>query len=310
MDKKMNKKFIVVGVIAIFIVAIIIGGFALSNQNNNQNKTNNTIMGSIQNNTDLATLKTALVATGLDIALNGNGPFTVFAPTDSAFAMLNPDVLKDLVQNQTDILAGILKYHVVSGSILSTDLSQGITNVTTLQGSNITVNVDSTGVFINNAKVTVADVLCTNGVIHVINAVLMPKMDIVNTAIVNGNFKTLVTALNVTNLDTALQGTGPFTVFAPTDSAFAMLNPDVLKDLVQNQTDILAGILKYHVVSGSILSTDLSQGITNVTTLQGSNITVNVDSTGVFINNAKVTVADVLCTNGVIHVINAVLMPS
>jgi transforming growth factor-beta-induced protein len=260
-------------------------------------------------NGNFNTLVKALNVTGLDTALRGVGPFTVFAPTDAAFALLDQKVLTDLVTNHTDILSDILLYHVVSGKIMSTDLSPGIVNVTTLNGANITVTVNSTGVFINDAQVIIVDVVCTNGVIHAIDAVLMPPMDIVDTAIVNGNFNTLVTALNVTGLDTTLRGDGPFTVFAPTDAAFALLDPDLLNDLVTNDTDTLTQILLYHVVSGTIMSTDLTPGVTTVTTLPGSNITVTVNGTGVFINDAQVIIADVVCTNGVIHVINLVLIP-
>ena len=268
-----------------------------------------TIVETAQADDDLDTLVSAVVAADLVDELNAEGPFTVFAPTDAAFAQLDPQLLNDLVNNKTGILSDILLYHVLNGQVLSTDLSPGTIEVATLNGANLTVTVNATGVFVDGAQVVIADVLCSNGVIHVIDAVLMPPMDIVDTATLNGNFNTLVTALNVTGLDSALRGDGPFTVFAPTDAAFAQLDPQLLNDLVNNDTATLAEILRYHVVNGTIMSTDLTLGITQVATLQGSNITVTVNTTGVFINDARVIIADVICSNGVIHVIDLVLIP-
>merc|ERR1712176_991392 len=161
------------------------------------------------------------------------------------------------------------------------------------------------------AKVTGADIDCSNGVIHVIDAVLLPpKPTIVDTAISNGNFGVLVAALQKANLVDALSGTGPFTVFAPTDAAFASL----LKTLGVTQGELLeradlGDILKYHVISGSkVMSSDLA-ATQDVATLEGRKVTVTKEGAVVKAGPATVTGADIDCSNGVIHVIDAVLLP-
>jgi transforming growth factor-beta-induced protein len=242
-------------------------------------------------------LADALVATGLDEALSGAGPFTVFAPTDSAFEALGEETLSSL---STEELAEILEYHVVSGEVGSTDLSAG--PVSTLSGLTAFVNLEG-GVKINDANVTSADVEASNGVIHVIDKVLLPP-NLVQAATYAGDFSTLLTAAT----DAGLAGTlsdaeTELTVFAPTDEAFAALPPGTLEELT---TEELTAILTYHVVSGEVLSTDLTAG--DVATLNGESVTVALDD-GVTVNDAKVIVADIVTTNGVIHVIDKVLLP-
>ncbi|MEQ8553234.1 MAG: fasciclin domain-containing protein [Cyclobacteriaceae bacterium] len=261
-----------------------------------------------QGTPSLSTLVTAIVAADLTATLEGDGPFTVFAPTNDAFNDLPDGVLDYLLDNPSE-LAAVLQYHVVSGKVLSTDLSSG--TVATLNG-NIEVNVGS-GVTINGtANVTTADVEATNGVVHIIDEVLIPAGfelpptdDIVELAQGTSNLSTLVTALTTADLVTTLQGTGPFTVFAPTNEAFENLPDGVLDYLLDNPTE-LAGILQYHVVSGSVFSTDLSSGM--VATLNGD---VDIDvSSGVVINgSATVMNADIEATNGVVHIIDEVLIP-
>jgi len=268
----------------------------------------------------------ALSAADLVGALSDpEGPFTVFAPTDDAFAAL-PDGLVDcLVKEESkDVLSDILLYHVVSGKVFSTDLSDGMT-ATTLNGDDVTVDL-SDGPKIDKSTVILADVEASNGVIHVIDSVLVPDdvdiegflascmavpstPDIPQTAIANGSFKTLVAALSAADLVGALSDPeGPFTVFAPTDDAFAAL-PDGLVDcLVKEESkDVLSDILLYHVVSGKVFSTDLSDGMT-ATTLNGDDVTVDL-SDGPKIDKSTVILADVEASNGVIHVIDSVLVP-
>ncbi|MFY1111809.1 MAG: fasciclin domain-containing protein, partial [Methanosarcinaceae archaeon] len=201
-------------------------------------------------------LLAALNATNLTDALKGDGPFTVFAPTDDAFAAL-PNETIEALQNDTEALSQILLYHVADGKLMAEDVAN-LTNITTLQGSNITVNVTEDGrVFVDEAEIIVADVEASNGVIHVIDAVLVPpeepepepepeEMDIIETAEADGNFTALLAALNATNLTDALKGDGPFTVFAPTDDAFAAL-PNETIEALQNDTEALSQILLYHV---------------------------------------------------------------
>jgi uncharacterized surface protein with fasciclin (FAS1) repeats len=131
--------------------------------------------------------------------------------------------------------------------------------------------------------------------------------DIVDTAVVAGNFQTLVSAVEAAGLVDTLKGEGPFTVFAPTDAAFAKIPEDQLEALLANKTQ-LTEVLTYHVVAGKVMSTDLTDDM-SVATVQGENVTITLDDEGVMVNEAKVVQADIECINGVIHAIDTVLMP-
>ena len=263
-----------------------------------------TVVDIIVNSDDHNTLEAAVIAAELADDLSGEGPFTVFAPTDAAFAALG-SVVDDLLLDPTGALADILLYHVVSGTALSTDLTEG--PITTLNGDDVNVSFDGGNVFINDAQVTVADITTDNGVVHVIDAVLLPPVVTVVDIIVNSDdHNTLEAAVIAAELADDLSGEGPFTVFAPTDAAFAALGT-VVDDLLLDPTGALADILLYHVVSGTVLSTDLTEGA--VTTLNGDDINVSFDGANVIINDAMVTVADIVTDNGVVHVIDGVLLP-
>jgi transforming growth factor-beta-induced protein len=255
---------------------------------------------------NFTTLISALEATGLNSTLKTAGPFTVFAPTDDAFAALDPDVLNWLIANPT-ALTEVLLYHVVSGAYNSTDVV-ALSSIQTLQGDNVSITVDTT-VMIDGANITAVDIECTNGIIHVIDAVMIPSgaLDIIRTATNAGSFTTLLTALDVAGLTSALEAAGPFTVFAPTDDAFAALDPDVLNWLIANPT-ALTEVLLYHVVSGAYNSTDVV-ALSSIQTLQGDNVSITVDTT-VMIDGANITAVDIECTNGIIHVIDAVMRAS
>jgi uncharacterized surface protein with fasciclin (FAS1) repeats len=273
----------------------------------------NTILDIVVNSANHNTLEAAVVAAGLQSALSGAGPLTVFAPTDAAFAALPAGVLDALLADPTGALTQVLLYHAVGGIALSTDLTDGMM-ITTIQGQDITVTIDANGVFINDAQVIVADIIADNGVVHVIDAVLVPENDpepitVVDIIVNSPNHTTLETAVIAAGLADDLSGDGPFTVFAPTDAAFAALPAGVLDALLADPTGALAQVLLYHVVSGEALSSDLSNGQI-ITTLQGQNVTVSITGADVFINDAQVTVADIMADNGVVHVINAVLTPS
>ena len=272
----------------------------------------NSVVDIIVNSTDHDTLEAAVIAAELADDLSGPGPFTVFAPTDAAFAALPSGTIETLLTDPTGNLAQILLYHVVAGQSLSTTLSDGQT-ITTLLGEDITVTIGMNGVMINNATVVVADITATNGVVHVIDAVLLPPAPQPTTVvdiIVNSDVhNTLEAAVVAAGLVETLSGTGPFTVFAPTDAAFAALPVGTVETLLADPTGDLTQILLYHVVGSQALSTDLTNGQT-VTTLQGQTVTVSINADGVFINNAQVTVADIVTSNGVIHVIDAVLLPT
>lgn len=260
------------------------------------------------------TLATALQAAGLVDALKGAGPFTVFAPTDEAFAALPAGTVEGLLKDPK-ALGEILKYHVVAGKVLAADAAK-LTEAKTLQGSPIAISVKDGKVMINDAEVISADVMAKNGVIHVINKVILPpaegammeeKKDIVDTAVAAGSFKTLAAALGAAGLIETLKGAGPFTVFAPTDEAFAKLPAGTVEALLKDPK-ALGEILKYHVVAGKVMAADAAK-LTEATTVQGSPIKISVKDGKVYINDAQVTTADIETSNGVIHVINAVIMP-
>ena len=273
-----------------------------------------TVVDIVVNSEDHTLLEAAVGAANLVDALSAEGPFTVFAPTDAAIAAL----VEALEITAEDLLAlpdlgEILQYHVVAGAAMSGDLSDG-QEIETLLGENVTVTIDmDMNVFINNAQVTVADIEAGNGVVHVIDAVLLPPAPVTNTVvdvIVNSEDHTLLEAAVIeAGLVEALSAEGPFTVFAPTDAAITAL----IEALEITAEDLLAlpnlgDILQYHVVAGAAMSGDLTDG-QEIETLLGSNVTVTINAEGVFINDAQVTVADIEADNGVVHVIDAVLLP-
>ena len=264
-------------------------------------------------NEDFSILVAALQEAELVETLKGTGPFTVFAPTDAAFAALLSElgVSASYLLNHPQ-LAEILTYHVVAGKVMSTDLTDGMTPAT-VNGETITIDLDG-GVKVNSSNVTTADVEASNGVIHIIDKVLIPSdfelyPTVVDIAVNNSGFSTLVAALTKANLVATLQGAGPFTVFAPTDAAFVALLAElgVSAEYLLNHPQ-LSEILTYHVVAGKVLSSDLTDGMTPET-VNGEMITVDLDG-GVKINNANVTAADLEAGNGVVHVIDKVLIPA
>jgi uncharacterized surface protein with fasciclin (FAS1) repeats len=267
------------------------------------------------------TLVAAVVAADLESTLRSEGPFTVFAPTDDAFAKLPAGLVDKLLLPQNkEKLKELLLYHVVSGRILAGDLKWSQL-VPTVEGDRLWIRKTwGKKIMVNNAAVIARDVLATNGVIHVIDQVLIPQgfeleleqptNDIVDTAIAAGAFNTLVTAVQAADLVDDLRGAGPFTVFAPTDDAFNKLPPALLSALLlpENKSK-LQELLLYHVVGARVLSKDL-QFYQRAATLQGSKVTIVKWFGGVWVNFSKVTTADVLATNGVIHVIDRVLIPA
>lgn len=248
---------------------------------------------------------------GLAEYLSTTDGITVFAPTDAAFKALLTDLgATSLDEIPVADLTNILLYHVIGSKAMSTDLQSGYLPTLSKMGDNsISMYINlANGIAINkNTKVTTADVMAKNGVIHVVDKVILPP-SVVNIALDNDNFSILVQAVVKAGLVDALSGAGPFTVFAPTNDAFntlfAQLGISGINDLTAEQ---LIPILTYHVVSGNVLSKSLSNG--NVGTLNnGKNLTVNI-SNGVKINSSEVIAADIQGSNGVVHVINKVLIP-
>jgi uncharacterized surface protein with fasciclin (FAS1) repeats len=256
------------------------------------------------------TLAAALQAADLVSALQGPGPFTVFAPTDEAFSKLGTETINTLLKPENKAkLQAILKYHVVSGNVLAADVVK-LNNATTLNGQRVDIKVNGANVTVDGAKVTATDVKASNGVIHVIDTVILPsEKNIVETAVGAGQFKTLAKLLETAGLVGALSGEGPFTVFAPTDAAFAKLPKETVDSLLKPENkEQLANILKFHVVPGRVFSPDAVKA-GKAATLQGAEVTIKSEGGSVTVNGAKVAAADLDASNGVIHVIDTVILP-
>ena len=325
-------------------------------------------------------LVAALVQAELVATLEGNGPFTVFAPTDQAFTDAGIDLAALDNEEGKITLTDILLYHVYSGSVASSDVTDGMT-ATMVNGDDVTFTVSDT-VMVNDATVVTADVIASNGIIHVIDKVLMPPadepvvteedgdicynmnthtvsagatfdecmayvyyenyemngqtftgcynlvshtftmvsqeeceaymwtpaVDIAMTASATTIHNSLVAALTQADLVSALQADGPFTVFAPTDEAFEAAGINLSALDTEEGKSTLVDILTYHVYSGSVASTDVTDELT-VTMLNGDNASFTVSDGVVKIEDANITLADVPASNGVIHVIDKVLMP-
>lgn len=270
----------------------------------------NTIVDIAVGNPDFSTLVAALGAADLVDALSGEGPFTVFAPTNEAFAKLPEGTLDELLLPENkQKLTDILLYHVVSGSVLAADVVT-LSEAETLLGQNVAITVDMDKVMVNEANVVATDIIADNGVIHVIDSVILPKSDIVDTAVADGRFTTLAAALGAADLVETLKGEGPFTVFAPTDDAFAKLPAGTVESLLLPENkQKLTDILLYHVVSGKVMAADVVT-LSEAETVLGQNVTITVKDGKVYINDSEVIITDIMTSNGVIHVIDAVLLPN
>lgn len=259
------------------------------------------------------TLVAAVKAAGLADALASKGPFTVFAPTDAAFEKIPSSTLNSLLEpGNKATLQKILKYHVVAGKVYSSDLIS-TASANTLNGKDVNLSL-----LVNNARLVKTDIKCTNGVIHVIDTVIMPpaseptmKLDktIVEVAKAAGSFDTLLTAVRQAGLAGALNSDGPFTVFAPTDEAFAALPESTLNSLLSpaGKSDLQA-ILKYHVIPYEITAENADR-LKNLTTLQGSDVTFDRKGRQLFVDDARIVMSNLYTKNGIIHVIDAVILP-
>jgi transforming growth factor-beta-induced protein len=256
------------------------------------------------------TLAAALEAAGLVETLKGKGPFTVFAPTDEAFAKLPKGTVDELLKPENkEKLKTILTYHVVKGSVDSKKVTT-LKTADTVSGQRIDITIKDGKVMIDNATVTTPDVAATNGVIHVIDTVILPQTDhALTVAEKAGSFKTLATAIKAAGLTDTLNGPGPFTIFAPTDEAFAKLPAGTLDELLKPENkDKLAKILTYHVVSGRVYA-DKAVTLKAAPTLAKQDAPIAVKDGKVTIAGATVTATDLEASNAVIHVIDTVMLP-
>jgi len=249
------------------------------------------------------TLVAALEAAGLRTTLESGGPYTVFAPTDAAFDAL-PAGTVDALLADPPALSEILLYHVAEGTLESADVGS-TPLIATLNGQAVSVGAGPT---IDGAGITAADVDASNGVIHVIDQVLLPvEENITDIAAANSDFSTLVGVLETAGLLATVAGDGPFTVFAPTNAAFDALPQEDL-DYIVNNMEVLVDVLTYHVLTGRVFSTDVV-GLSSATALNGDDIAITVDGSTVMLNSATVTATDVQGTNGIIHIVDQVLLP-
>lgn len=260
---------------------------------------------------NFSTLAQALSKAGLVNALNGEGNFTVFAPTNDAFDQLFTQLgVTGLSDLSVEALTPILLYHVLGEEKKSMNLSSGYFNtISPAQNSFLSLRISlEGGVKINKeTNVTAADVDVRNGVIHVIDKVLLPP-SVVDHALSNESFSILVQAVVKAGLVETLSGNGPFTIFAPTDAAFEALFTQLgISGIADLTADQLIPILTYHVVSGNVRSSQLTAG--PVATLNG-NIEIRLSPSPAINNTSDIIATDVQGSNGVIHVIDEVLLPS
>jgi transforming growth factor-beta-induced protein len=265
-----------------------------------------TIVAVAANTPQLSTLVTALQAAGLTATLEGSGPFTVFAPVDGAFETLPQGTLDALVASGNEaILTDLLTYHVVPGALTADQLTNGQT-LTTVEGGTLTVTVEGGEVRVGGMRVTTADVQASNGVIHLVDGVLLGGLNAVQRATVTPDLSTLVDLVGAAGLASTLASDGPFTIFAPVNSAFAALDPAQVERLVASENlPLLQKVLGYHVVPGRIRAADLTDGAT-VTTVEGSQLTIGLTG-GPRVNGAGIIATDIEVSNGVVHLIDAVL---
>ena len=293
---------------------------------------NKDIISNAVNAPNLSTLVTAVKAADLVATLQGPGPFTVFGPDNNAFAKLPAGTVETLVKPENKAsLANILTYHVVSGKLLAKDLKDGQKlktvqgqELTVKKGGNIVMLMDNSG---NTSTITTSDVLQSNGVVHVIDTVVIPaaetkvggaamfaNKDIISNVVNAPNLSTLVAAVKAADLVATLQGPGPFTVFGPDNNAFAKLPAGAVVNLLKPENKAaLSKTLTYHAVAGKFLIADLKDG-QKLKTVQGQELTVKKTASSTQIVDASgftstIITADVLQSNGVAHVIDTVLTP-
>ncbi len=269
---------------------------------------------------DLSLLAAAVTRAGLATTLSSAGTFTVFAPTNAAFTSIGLGTVDAINAMDPTVLSGIILYHALGSVVNAAGVPAGPNaEVTSLNGAKLFTTSNAGGVYINGIKVVTADISASNGVVHIIDKVLLPPSgNIVATAIANPDFTYLVAAITrasqgTTNVATVLSGTGPFTVFAPTNQAFINAGFATIADINAANPDDLTPILTYHAIGARVFSSDLTEGATPAT-LNGANVLIQLNG-GAQVKGtsnlapSNITATDIVTTNGVIHVIDQVLLP-
>lgn len=268
-----------------------------------------TILETAQASGDFETLLAAAKAAGLVEALAGSGPLTVFAPSDEAFAELPEGTLESLLNPENrESLRTVLLHHVISGDVSLSELLRA-PQLSTLAGQRLRVSADQGELRIGEAKVVTSELRCDNGVIHVVDRVILTELrDLATIATEAESFETLVAAVQKAGLLDALTGDAPLTVFAPTDAAFAALPEGTVESLLEPENRAaLERVLKHHVVQGRVFA-DGAAAAGTASTLAGTELRFGYAS-GLQVNGIRITGPDISARNGVIHVIDAVLLP-
>lgn len=304
-------KFINLITLALFAVIL----FPSCNNDSDESKT---IVDLVVENPDFSILEAAVLHAGIADALKSDN-ITVFAPDNEAFKTIGIESEDDIKALDKTTVAAILQYHVIPSLVASSAIATGNnTEVTMLDGGKAFVTKNSKGVSVNGATVTTADLKAENGaIVHVIDAVIInDSRNIVEVAQAYSDLSFLVAAVLRANQGTTkvvdiLSSTGPFTVFAPTNDAFKAAGFATEAAIAQADPNVLANILTYHVIAARVYSTNLTTG--TVATAQGSNVTINA-STGTVKGTNNPTPSNIVgvnipASNGVVHVINAVLLP-
>lgn len=295
-------------------------GFTACQKDKAPPKPAKTITQIVVESPNFSLLRTAVVRAGLAETLAGAGPFTVFAPTNEAFAAAGFANEAAINAVPVETLRTVLLYHVLGQRVAAANVPTGAnTAVGTLAEADFYVTKTGSSVSVNGARVIQADVTASNGIIHAVDKVIFPPSGNVMASLVgNDNFSLLVAAVlhastGSTNVAEVLSGDGPFTVFAPNNAAFTAAGLGTEAAIQALAPDALTSILTYHVVGGRVFSTNLSNGAEPETVNGGTviigvgnDVTVKGDGNT---SPSKVTQADWTTTNGVIHVIDQVLLP-
>lgn len=285
------------------------------------------VVGTVTNRGNFTQLVSAIQSADLEEKLRSAGPYTILAPTDAAFSTLSPDILAD-----PDLLFDILLYHVVEGQLSSGDIANQ-TFMTTMLGDDLAVTIDGADIRLDDAVMTERDVAATNGVIHVIDTVLIPPssglirvpaaapvaraslptlLDVVRSF---GHFDILIDGLDAAALTPELVAAGPFTIFAPTDEAFLQLVGSAPAELIDLLETTPAPFLRHHVIADELQSFRLVDG-SSWSTMNGTQLTVSVSTSGEVTlmsddgSISTVTSMDIPASNGIVHIIDQVVLPS
>ena len=290
-------------VVSLVLMCLLASSLPVSSADSNEDIPTNAAATGVHESLVAALAQAELVST-----LEGPGPFTVFAPTDDAFTAAGIDLVDLDTPEGKETLTDILLYHVYSGSVPASAVTDGMM-AEMVNGDKVAFTNDGTTVTVGGATVITADVIASNGIIHVIDKVLMPPSDIPTTAGTTGIHNTLVNAVVQANLLTTLSGDGPFTVFAPTDQAFTDAGVDLAALDTPEGNQALANILQYHVISGEVPASGVTDCL-SADAVNGQPLSFTVGDSGVMVNDANVVTTDVITSNGLIHVIDKVLTPT